>query len=157
MPLHLRNFTTLTPTESAMVLRWRNTEKVRSFMYNDTPISAKEHTAFLASLHHREDKRYFLVFRDDEPLGVVDLTHIDEDSAIIGLYASPEQEEHGIGSLLMQCLMSYGFEQLHLKRLYAEVFADNRSAKRLYEKFGFCEKERKSVNEKEVIGMELHA
>jgi UDP-4-amino-4,6-dideoxy-N-acetyl-beta-L-altrosamine N-acetyltransferase len=157
MPLHLRNFTTLTHAESDMVLRWRNTEKVRTFMYNPTLISEEEHASFLSSLRERDDKRYFLLLRNAEPIGVVDMTQIGQDSAMIGLYANPECDEKGIGSLLMQSLISYGFEQLRLKTLYAEVFEYNARAKALYEKCGFYEINRKQVNEKKVICMELRA
>jgi len=60
----------------------------------------------------------------------------------------------GVGEVLMNALIEYGFSTLGVKVLIATVFADNERAKHLYEKFDFTETERTSYNEREMIIME---
>ena len=155
MRLYLCNFTTLSEPQKKMILAWRNHENVKAYMYNTNDISEAEHFAFIEALKTREDRRYFLVQHEGVDIGVIDFNDISATSATLGLYANPKLDQKGIGSLLMQSIVEYAFKRLKVNILKAEVFADNEKAKALYEKFGFCEKERKMVNEKEVICMEL--
>jgi UDP-4-amino-4,6-dideoxy-N-acetyl-beta-L-altrosamine N-acetyltransferase len=138
-----------------MILAWRNHENVKAYMYNTNDISEAEHLVFIESLKTRTDRRYFLVQHEGVDIGIIDFNDISATSATLGLYANPKLDQKGIGSLLMQSIVEYAFKRLKVQILKAEVFEDNTKAKALYEKFGFCEKGRKMVNEKEVICMEL--
>lgn len=138
-----------------MILTWRNHENVKAHMYNTNDISEVEHFSFIEALQTREDRRYFLVQNAGVDIGVIDFNDISKESAVMGLYANPTLHQKGVGSLLMDAIVTYAFETLKVHILKAEVFEINTKAKALYEKFGFSEKERKMVNEKEVICMEL--
>lgn len=155
MRLLLCNFTTLSEPQKQMILVWRNHANVKAYMYHTNDISEAEHFAFIKALETREDRRYFLVQNEGVDIGVIDFNDISPSSAIMGLYANPLLHQKGIGSLLMEAIVTYAFETLKVRILKAEVFENNAKAKALYEKFGFCEKGRKMVNEKEVICMEL--
>lgn len=154
--IELRSFGDLGGDVSATVLQWRNHPDIRSVMYTDRIITLQEHEAFIASLRKREDKRYFVVYADNQPIGIIDLIDITQDSATIGLYADPFNPRPGAGSMLMQALMEYALDTLNLKRLVAECFADNPRAKHLYEKFDFTETKRFFRHGREVIHMEYH-
>ncbi|WP_060824995.1 UDP-4-amino-4,6-dideoxy-N-acetyl-beta-L-altrosamine N-acetyltransferase [Sulfurospirillum cavolei] len=155
MRLLLCNFTTLSKVQKQMILAWRNHEEVRAYMYNENAISEAEHFSFIESLKTRKDRRYFLVQHEGVDIGVIDFNDISNESAVMGLYANPTLHQKGVGSLLMDAIVAYAFKTLNVHTLKAEVFESNTKAKTLYEKFGFCEKGRKMVNEKEVICMEL--
>jgi len=155
MRLRLCNFTTLSEPQKKMILTWRNHENVKAYMYTNEDISEAEHFGFIKALETREDRRYFLVQNAGIDIGVIDFNDISKESATMGLYANPTLNQKGVGSLLMDAIVTYAFETLNVAILKAEVFPDNAKAKALYEKFGFCEKGRKIVNEKEVICMEL--
>ncbi len=155
MRLCLCNFTTLSETQKKMILTWRNHKDVKACMYNANTISEAEHLSFIESLKTREDRRYFLVQNEGMDIGVIDFNDISKESAVMGLYVNPTLHQKGIGSLLMDAIVAYAFETLKVHTLKAEVFENNAKAKALYEKFGFCEKGRKMVHEKEVICMEL--
>jgi len=155
MRLYLCNFTTLSEPQKQMILAWRNHEDVKAYMYNANDISEAEHFAFIESLKTRADRRYFLVQHEGVDIGVIDFNDISATSATLGLYANPKLNKKGVGSLLMQSIVEYAFKRLKVQILKAEVFEENLKANALYEKFGFCEKGRKMVNEKEVICMEL--
>jgi len=149
------NFTTLSEAQKAMILEWRNHPNVRAYMYNTGVISQKTHLEFIESLKTKENKRYFVVQKEHENIGVIDFTDITPTSATMGIYANPCLSQKGIGSILLQAIVDYAFDILKVQTLKAEVFATNAKAKTLYKKFGFRAMGQKSVNGKEVICMEL--
>lgn len=155
MNINYVNFTTLNEAQKAMILEWRNHPNVRTYMYNTGVISQKTHLEFIESLKTKENKRYFLVQRENENIGVIDFTDITPTSATMGIYANPYLTQKGIGSILLQAIVDYAFDVLKVQTLKAEVFATNTKAKTLYKKFGFRAMNQGSVNEKEVICMEL--
>ena len=138
-----------------MILEWRNHPSVRANMYNMAIISEEEHLAFIDSLRQKDDKRYFLVQEGKEAVGVIDFNSISNISTKLGIYANPFRTQKGTGTLLMQTLIAYAFDVLKTPTLEAEVFAHNEKAIHLYIKFGFQEKFRRFINEKEIICMEL--
>lgn len=154
METTLLDFTQMDAQTSQKVLEWRNHPDVRSFMYTHHRISHDEHLRFIESLKHRNDKRYFVVYRDTLPIGVVDLVDITPQEAAIGLYVNPETHHQGAGSLLMEALIRYAEQTLSLSRLRAECFSDNPRAKHLYEKFDFSETSRIVRNGREIIILE---
>ncbi|HBM35911.1 MAG TPA: UDP-4-amino-4,6-dideoxy-N-acetyl-beta-L-altrosamine N-acetyltransferase [Sulfuricurvum sp.] len=154
MLMRLLDFTTLNIEQLTVVLSWRNHPNVRQWMLNTDEISSEDHLGFIESLKQCSDKRYFLVQRSSENVGVIDFTNISEDSAEIGIYANPNVR--GVGESLMRTLLDYAFSTLKLTTLSATVFADNQRAKHLYEKFDFTETNRTLYNEREMITMELH-
>lgn len=150
--MQLIDFTTLDTEQLALVLSWRNHPNVRSWMLNSDEILIEDHLRFVEMLKKQPDKRYFLVKRANDYLGVVDLTDITISSAELGIYANPHY--HGVGKLLMSALIEYAFKRLGLSRLVANVFAENEKAKSLYQQFHFKETNRTAYNGKEIITME---
>jgi putative acetyltransferase len=55
----------------------------------------------------------------------------------IGISVSDEWQGKGVGKALMQAGIDLADKWLNLTRLELEVYADNESAIRLYEQFGF--------------------
>jgi len=155
MQVRLLDFTTLDTQLLTTVLAWRNHSNIRRWMLNDDEISLENHLRFVESLKNRADKRYFLVQREDEYIGVIDFTDITQNSAEIGIYANPDTR--GVGETLMNALIEYGFSTLGVKMLIASVFADNDRAKHLYEKFDFAETVRAFYKGREMIVMERKA
>jgi UDP-4-amino-4,6-dideoxy-N-acetyl-beta-L-altrosamine N-acetyltransferase len=124
-------------------------------MLTDRPITPEEHRTFVEKLPKDPTRFYGLVFKEEEPLGVVDLTAIDPErgSAYIGLYARPGVR--GAGTLLMGALLYEAFTRRRLKKVRAEVFTDNERAIALYRRFGFREKGAKAHEKGELSIMEL--
>jgi UDP-2,4-diacetamido-2,4,6-trideoxy-beta-L-altropyranose hydrolase len=137
--------------EKKSVLEWRNDPSIRKWMFNKEPIARREHLSFIKRLPFLCDRAYFLVREFSKPIGVIDLTRIDQESlsAYIGLYQNPNLK--GKGDVLMHLLIEQAKEEMGLELLLAEVFEDNKRALKLYERFGFREIKR----ENSIIKMEL--
>lgn len=132
----LINFTELTLIEKKMILKWRNSNDIKKWMYSRDEISLNSHLQYIESLNHREDRVYFLLKNDSNFFGVVDLTEIKkEKSAELGIYANPELK--GYGTLLMSKIIEYAFNELKIKVLNANVYKNNLKAINLYKKFNF--------------------
>ena len=137
--IELINFTQLSYDEKLMVLEWRNHHFVRKFMFAQEPITLENHLAYIETLYEKEDRLYFLVKKDSEPIGVIDFTDIDhEDSRVyMGLYAKPMLKE--VGDILMESTLEYAFKTLAVRSVICEVFEENFSAIKLYKRFDFKE------------------
>lgn len=132
--LRLLNFSDLNTQQIKMVYEWRNDPRIAEFMINKS-VKWDEHLSFIAGLKDISNKRYFLVFRGDEPIGVISFIDICGSSCEFGIYASPNVR--GVGNLLMQSIISYTKDILGVSSLKARAFVNNTRAKDLYKKFGF--------------------
>ncbi len=151
--LNLINFIDLTLKEKEMVLKWRNHPKIKRWMHNSNDITLENHLAFIDSLKNCSDKFYFLLKQEDNYLGVIDFTNILSKTSEFGLYANIELK--GVGNNLLDSVCNYGFNILQLDILRAEVYEENEKAIKLYKKFYFKETNKKTINNKVVICMEL--
>ena len=153
--IKLLNFIDLKLEEKEMILKWRNHPEIRMWMYNQDEIKLEEHLNFIESLKSRKDKLYFLVKKDKEYIGVIDFTEIiEEESLHMGIYTNPNIK--GNGKILLNKIIEYSFDNLKVKKIYSEVFSQNNKAYELYEKYNFKDISRKTINNKEVICMELN-
>jgi len=147
----LINFTDLSLADKKMVLEWRNHPSIRKWMFSQYKISITDHLKYIDILSLKSDRVYFLVKKDNQAIGVIDLTDIDyvDSKAYIGLYAKPNLR--GVGKILMQEIINYAFGILKLNILLSEVFEENQLAITLYKKFAFQEISRRD----NIIIMEL--
>ncbi len=129
-----KDFIHLNDYEIKLVWQWRTDKKISQFMKTKY-IDFKEHLNFIIALKKDQTKKYFLVLKDDETIGVIYFINITQDSCEFGLYAKPNLK--GVGQILMQEIKKYAFENLKIKELKACVFKQNKKALDLYLKNGF--------------------
>ena len=152
--IKLLNFIDLKLEEKEMILKWRNHPDIRKWMYNQDEIKLEEHLNFIESLKSRKDKLYFLVKKEEEFIGVIDFTQLVEKKSVhMGIYSNPNI--NGNGKILLNKIIDYSFNNLKVKRVFSEVFAENDKAYNLYKKFNFKAISEKIVNNKKVICMKL--
>mgnify|MGYP000502841713 CR=1 FL=1 len=152
--IQLLNFIDLKLEEKEMILKWRNHTDIRKWMYNQDEITLDEHLSFIDSLKSRKDKLYFLLKKEDEFIGVIDFTQLAEEISVhMGIYSNPNIK--GNGKILLNKIIDYSFNDLKVKKIFSEVFAENNKAHNLYKNFNFKDISEKIVNNKKVICMEL--
>ena len=130
-----KDFTTLSQSELEMVLKWRNDERITPF-FTHAAVGIKEHFAFVKSLKNNTSKKYFLVYDDEKPIGVVNFININKDECEFGLYQNPNLR--GFGKVLLKNLVEYALQNLGIKTLNARAFNHNAKASALYLNFGFA-------------------
>lgn len=152
MILHLKNFIDLTEGEKTLVWRERNKESIRSKMYNSDVIPLDSHLNWISSLKEKSNRKYFLVYFDERPVGVIDFTDITDDSCEIGDYVFEEYLELGYGILFETVILRYAFEELKLKEVHCAVLEENKNVYKTHIKyFGFNEDEKYSSEYKNGI------
>ncbi|MCL4431614.1 MAG: UDP-4-amino-4,6-dideoxy-N-acetyl-beta-L-altrosamine N-acetyltransferase [Epsilonproteobacteria bacterium] len=134
--IQLLNFTTLNLSQKELILSWRNHPSVRKWMINNNEISLEDHLNFIDQLRLSTEKCYFLLQKESDYLGVINLTNITKESAELGIYAHPDMR--GVGHVLMNALIDQA-STLGLSKLIANVFVNNVRALRLYQKFDFIQ------------------
>jgi len=72
------------------------------------------------------------------------------------LYANPFEKISGIGQTLGEVCLKYILDLLNLNKIKLEVFSDNVRALKLYKKYNFKGMGEKSVNDRQVICMQLN-
>lgn len=150
--IQLLNFTTLNKTQKELVLSWRNHPDIRKWMMDDNVITLENHLHFIDLLNTKTDRCYFLVQKDFEYIGVIDLTAIHMDYAELGIYANPSM--CGVGNILMNSLIDYA-KELGITKLVANVYSTNVRAKNLYERFHFIQTKQIQDHNKKINTLEL--
>ncbi len=143
-------------SDTANIIRWRNSDAVRSHFIDRRLFTAESHEAWLknyveagkadqmiiciapdyknaAEWNNAEDSEYI-------PVGSVYIRDINpaHNKAEYGIFIGEESARGcGIGSKCAKLMIQYCFEIRHLHRLFLRVFADNTAAIRSYENAGF--------------------
>ncbi len=130
------NFVNLSDDEIEMIRKWRNSDNVRKWMYNDHIIYEEEHKKIINSLKGSEDKIYWLVKKGDLAIGVLYFINISwkHKRAYFGIYANPGKKIPGAGKTLNSIAIKIAFDILNLHSLKLEVIENNKVAINLYKK-----------------------
>ena len=119
----------------AMVLAWRNSDRVRSVMFHQELITAAEHREWFRNKTGADDST-LLIFR----LNSIDCGFLSLHASRVewGFYLSPEVKP-GAGALLGKAGMRYAFETLSMHKLVGHVLEYNTKSLRYHEKLGFTQ------------------
>lgn len=154
------------PADSARLLAWRNAPEVAAYMYSDHVISQDEHDRWFALALTAPDRRYWMIERDGESVGLANLVKIDPaNSKCDWAYYLGEASTRGqgIGACVEYIVLQEVFGPMGLNKLCCEVFVDNAGVLKLHESFGFVREAllrdhvRKAGTFRDVVGMGLLA
>lgn len=130
------------PRHTELVVRWRSDPSVITQMFSDSAPTPEEHARWLRRIRREGTRREFVIVlrEDDQPIGTIGLAGIDpvhrraEYGILIG-----ERAAQGIGYAreASEILLAHAFGDLHLHRVFLQVFERNRRAVALYERLGF--------------------
>ena len=123
-----KNFILLSDEEKRMVLKWRNDDRVRQWMYSAKQATEDEHFNYIKTLEDRDDRWYWLVYRGAIPIGVLVLSLDDREKEIFehGVYMNPELNGEGFG--LFKEIAYVLFFVFGIKNICGSVQSDNKSA-----------------------------
>jgi UDP-4-amino-4,6-dideoxy-N-acetyl-beta-L-altrosamine N-acetyltransferase len=127
-----------------LILQWRNSDQVRSNMYNDHLISQEEHESWFTRALVDTSAVYLVFLYESRPIGFISFTSISavHRRCYWAFYLGEVDVERGSGSVLEFFALDYAFFTLEIQKLCCEVFAFNNSVIKLHQKFGFIQEGR---------------
>jgi UDP-2,4-diacetamido-2,4,6-trideoxy-beta-L-altropyranose hydrolase len=133
------NFLNLSEEEKRLVLAQRNSDEIRSHMFNDHIISIEEHGRFIERLRNDRNNFYWIVKEGDVPIGVASAQRVDPlaGSCFLGIYSIRK----GAGSVVLKHLLDICCSMMNINTIRCEVLADNFHACEFYRRNGFLEEE----------------
>jgi UDP-4-amino-4,6-dideoxy-N-acetyl-beta-L-altrosamine N-acetyltransferase len=123
-----------------LLVKWRNDPKNWQQFFNRWPLSQINQRAWFQSLMDDPSRKFFMVcLPEGRAVGTFSFDHIDPInlSLEVGNVMIGESTHKGLASDALLLLVSFAFAQLNMHRLYLEVWARNKAANGLYQKFGF--------------------
>lgn len=132
----------MTESDTANIVRWRNTPSVYEHFIYRTPLTEEAHLNWLHNRVETGDVAQFIIVDTEagKDVGSVYLRDIDNDNkkCEYGIFIGEDScRGKGIGSTAARLALEYAFEELKMNRVFLRVFADNKQAVRSYEKAGF--------------------
>ncbi len=133
-----KNFSCLSEDEVKLVWVWRNHDDVRKWMVTKDIIPFESHCSFVAGLKERDDKYYWLVFKNDVPIGVLSIIKVnhEKEEGEPGYYLSPDYANSGIGIDFQFFYKKFFFDELGFKNLFGHILHGNTNAYQLSRFFG---------------------
>jgi len=128
---------------------WRNSEKISQFMYSSHQISDSEHQNWLKSLLSNPYTKSFIVFSNDNPIGLANYTNYNKTHQTVdwGFYVYDENALNaGTGAIVEYLFIDYLFENLDIHKINCEVLSTNPAVVKLHKRFGFVEEGIKRQN-----------
>lgn len=127
-----------------MVLRWRNSERIRHNMFTDRVITADEHNKWFNKIKPDSETKCLIFECKGRSVGVVTFTGIDEinNRCHWGFYLGETDMPPGIGSIMGFLALEHAFLKLRVRKVCSEVLAFNKASINLHKKLGFIEEGR---------------
>lgn len=123
-----------------LLYEWANDLNVRNNSFSTAQITYEEHKEWFAQLLSRDDCKQYIYIYDNEPIGQVRIT-ILEDKAEIGYSICAEKRGMGHGKNLLQLLYSRVREEFpNIKKLVAKVKSENIASQRAFLEVGYLKK-----------------
>lgn len=130
----------------AMVLNWRNSERVHSKMLTEHKITWEEHFAWYQRIKENSVKRNLIFEFAGRPIGYIGYTEYDEEkrSCSPGAYLGEVDVPVDAGLVLFYMSVEYAFTELCMDRLETSIFKSNKYAMKIDKFLGY----------KEIVGSE---
>lgn len=125
-----KNFVNLTDEELLLILQWRNHPDIRKCMNNTEPITEESHLNYCHNLKNREDVIYWLILKENNPVGVLNIIDIDYENGICepGFYLAPEVMGRGESIFVLSNYKDFLLNELGFHALVGHNYADNKPA-----------------------------
>jgi UDP-4-amino-4,6-dideoxy-N-acetyl-beta-L-altrosamine N-acetyltransferase len=132
---------TMAEADLPLVLKWRNSDFVRNYMYTDHIITPEEHRAWFSRARKDENARHLVFEADGQPTGVVNVTNLDAANGTChwGFYVGRPDAARGTGTRMGILALEYIFDHLHVRKCIGEVLAFNDASLRYHKRLGFTE------------------
>ena len=122
-----------------LICNWRNDPSIFQFNKQYNLLNMKNQQDWFKTIKD-SDKNMLIIEKNLIPIGICGFVNIDHeihsgDIAII--IGNTKLHKKGIGTIVLEKLIQYGFKNLKLYKIGAEIFEFNLISKKFFEKFNF--------------------
>lgn len=150
-----KNYIVLSEQEQEEILSWRNHLNNRKWMLNPEIIPLEDHQKFIEGLKNKDNSLYWMVLRDEEPIGGVSLINVDynDKKAELGYFLAPEKQGSGIGLDFLFHTLLLVFNELNFQFIEANVRDSNVAANtlNLFLGFKYTDKYSKNISKEDIL------
>lgn len=124
-----------------VVLRWRNSDRIRVNMYTDRLITMEEHCRWYATIQHTRASDCSIFEIDGQRMGFINFTRFDpqNQSCHWGFYVGEPGAPRGSGTIMGYLGLEHCFENLRMRKCFGEAFDFNAASIAFHRKLGFRE------------------
>lgn len=122
--------------DSPLLLEWRNSAAVRSFMSDQSVISCSDHKIWLAKIIRDSTRIALLVIERQTPVGFIQFHLLGPSVAEWGFYKSPHARR-GVGRAICLAGICWCRDNLTVSTVIARVIQTNDVSLRLHTSLGF--------------------
>lgn len=124
-----------------IILKWRNSERIRKYMYDNNIITNIEHENWFNKLSKSNDIIYYVFEYRAIPIGIVNFHKIDKINNICkwGFYIGALNVPKGSGLILGYLGLEKAFDVCNINKVIGEVLGFNIPSIKLHQKLGFKE------------------
>ena len=130
----------ITKSDLKLLIEWRNSNKI--FLYNTQYflLNLKMQMEWFNSLQNDSSRKMFMILHENVKIGICGLMDIDyknKNANIAIIIGKTQLHTKGLGTMALSNLLNYGFKELGLHRIGADVIEYNKTSIRLFEKSKF--------------------
>ncbi len=122
-----------------MILKWRNSDRIRLASHKKNIISPEEHREWFTRTTKDDSRRAYIFEFRGEPAGFIHFFEINslDRTCSWGFYLGRDDLPKGTGSVMGSAALDLVFSELKMDRVKAEVLSDNPRSAKYHEKLGF--------------------
>ena len=124
-----------------LIRNWRNDPDIFQFNKQHNLLNMKNQQNWFKTINVKNsDKKMFIIEKDLIPIGIcgfVNINNIIHSGDIAIIIGNTKLQKKGFGSVVLKKLIEYGFKNLKLNKIGAEIFEFNLISKKFFEKFNF--------------------
>lgn len=121
------------------VLKWRNSDKIKSFMYTDHQITREEHYQWFKKVTTDPRYKVWLLHHKGHPLGLINFSDIDREHSRCywGFYIGEATAPKGSGTIMGISALNTIFNDTDIYKVCSEVVHTNSGSIQFHRKLGF--------------------
>ena len=132
------NFKKLNVEDAKLILDWRTSERVSSFMNSDIEYNLTNQIQWINNIQNSKENYYWIIEINEIKAGLIYLTNLNANLKTVNWgYYIGDENFLGLGSLIPPYLYNFVFNDLNLDVLKAEVFYNNTMVIKMHLKFGY--------------------